>query len=55
VHTLVMTLLFRDIKLKNVPTLLKTITAMALEHGINLGTFVLAYKSGYKILNNLTR
>ena len=55
VHTLVMTLLFKDIKLKNFPTLLKTIVSMAVEHGINLGTFILAYKSGYKLLNALTK
>lgn len=28
---------------------------MALEHGLNLGLFVFAYKSGYKILNHLFR
>ena len=53
VHTLVMTLLFKDIHLKHLPTLLKTIVTMALEHGLNLGLFVLAYKSGYKTLNYL--
>lgn len=51
VHTLVMTLLFKDIHLKRVPALLKAILAMAAEHGVNLGLFVLAYKSGYKILD----
>ena len=53
VHTLVMTLLFKDVKVKNLPTLLKTIFSMAVEHGINLGGFVLAYKAGYKLLNGL--
>ena len=55
VHTLVMTLLFKDIHLKHLPTLLKTIVTMALEHGLNLGIFVLAYKTGYKTLNHLTK
>ncbi len=53
VHTLVMTLLFKDIHLKRLPALLKAILAMALEHGRNLGLFVLAYKTGYKTLNYL--
>ena len=48
-----MTLLFKDIKLKHLPTLLKTIVSMAIEHGINLGMFVLAYKTGYKTLDRL--
>lgn len=52
-HTLVMTLLFKDIKLKHLPTLLKTIVSMAIEHGVNLGLFVLAYKTGYKTLDRL--
>jgi len=55
VHTLVMTLLFKDIKLVYLPTILKTIVTMALEHGLNLGMFVLAYKTGYKALNYLTK
>jgi len=55
VHTLVMTLLFKDIKLVYLPTILKTIVTMALEHGLNLGMFVLAYKTGYKTLNYLTK
>ena len=55
VHTLVMTLLFKDIHLKHLPTLLKTILTMALEHGFNLGLFILAYKTGYKTLNHLTK
>lgn len=53
-HTLVMTLLFKDIHLKKLPALLKAIMAMAAEHGVNLGLFVLAYKSGYKILDYLS-
>ena len=28
---------------------------MAIEHGLNLGLFVLAYKTSYKLLNNLIR
>lgn len=54
VHTLVMTLLFKDIHLKKLPALLKAILGMALEHGINLGSFVLAYKTGYKLLDYLS-
>ena len=50
-----MTLLFKDIYLKHLPTILKTIVTMALEHGINLGLFVLAYKTGYKTLNHLIK
>ena len=53
VHTLVMTLLFKDIHLSKLPALLKAILAMAVEHGKNLGLFVLTYKSGYKCLNYL--
>lgn len=53
VHTLVMTLLFRDITLPQIPTILKNILSMAVEHGKNLGLFVLSYKMGYKLLNRL--
>jgi peroxisomal membrane protein 4 len=45
-------LLFRDITLKQAPTLFKNICSMALEHGKNLGLFVFCYKAGYKLLNH---
>ena len=51
VHTLVMTLLFKDITLQQIPALLKSICSMAFEHGKNLGLFVLFYKASYKALN----
>jgi peroxisomal membrane protein 4 len=51
VHTLVMTLLFKEITLKQIPTILKSILSMAIEHGKNLGLFVFSYKVGYKLLN----
>jgi peroxisomal membrane protein 4 len=50
-----MTLLFRDITIKQAPTLFKNICSMALEHGKNLGLFVLSYKAGYKLLNHLIK
>lgn len=50
-----MTLLFRDITLKQAPTLFKSICSMALEHGKNLGLFVFCYKAGYKLLNHMVR
>ncbi len=50
-----MTLLFKDIHLNKLPLVLKAILTMAVEHGLNLGLFVLAYKTGYKILNYLTK
>lgn len=53
VHTLVMTLLFKDVTLQNAPSLLKNILSMAIEHGKNLGLFVFLYKLGYKVLNSL--
>ena len=46
-----MTLLFKDITLGQIPILLKNICNMAFEHGKNLGLFVLAYKSAYKLLD----
>jgi peroxisomal membrane protein 4 len=53
VHTLVMTLLFKDVRASHLPALLKTIISMAAEHGLNLGLFVLAYKGSYKALDRL--
>jgi len=50
-----MTLLFRDINLKQAPSLFKNICQMALEHGKNLGLFVFSYKAGYKFLNHLIK
>lgn len=55
VHTLVMTLLFRDVTLKQAPALFKNICSMAIEHGKNLGLFVLSYKAGYKLLDRLAK
>jgi peroxisomal membrane protein 4 len=46
-----MTLLFRDITITQVPTILKNICSMAFEHGKNLGLFVFCYKAGYKLLD----
>ena len=46
-----MTLLFKEITLKQSPKLLKSVFMMAFEHGKNLGLFVFLYKGLYKMLD----
>ena len=48
-----MTLLFKDIKLKELVKTVKTILMMAFEHGKNLGLFVFSYKAVTLLLKTL--
>jgi hypothetical protein len=47
-----MTLLFKDITLKQAPNLFKNILSMAFEHGRNLGLMSFFYTGFYKMLNH---